>query len=329
VSYRPRRRRRQALEFNTVAGVRILAIDGGGIRGLIPALVLAEIERRTQRRAADLFDLIAGTSTGGILAAALTIPGPDGSPRYTADQLTRLYETEGPRIFSRSLVRVVLSAGGVLDEKYDSTGLEVALTEYLGDARLKDALTPILLTAYETERRRAFFFRSSRAAKDPAYDFALTDAAHATSAAPTYFEPVRVGDFTLVDGGLFASNPALCAYVDVVAAGREEDVTVLASLGTGAANRPIPYEVAKDWGQLGWARSVIDVLLSAQAETVDYQLSKLLEDRYVRLQVELELAKDDLDDASPENLRDLRAEADRLVRKQDRAIDDLCARLTA
>lgn len=114
-----------------------------------------------------------------------------------------------------------------------------------------------------------------------------------------------------------------------MAAGREEDVTVLASLGTGSATRPIPYEVAKDWGQLGWARSVIDVLLSGQAETVDYQLSKLLDERYVRLQVSLDLAKDDLDDASPENLRDLRAEADRLVREQDRAIDDLCARLTA
>lgn len=309
--------------------MRVLSIDGGGIRGLIPALVLAEIERRTQRRTADLFDLVAGTSTGGILAAALTLAGDDGRPRYTADELTKLYETEGPRIFSRSLVRVVLSAGGILDERYDSAGLEWALEEYLGSARLKDALTPIVLTAYEIERRRAFFFRSSRAAQDPAYDHALTDAAHATSAAPTYFEPVRVGDHTLVDGGVFASNPAMCAYVDVVAAGHEQEVTVLASLGTGAANRPILYEAASGWGQLGWARPVIDVLLSGQAETVDYQLAKLLSDRYVRLQVSLDVAQDDLDDASPQNLRDLRTEAERLIRTQDGAIDDLCARLTA
>ena len=238
----------------SVRPVRILAIDGGGIRGLIPALVLAEVERRTEKRVAELFDLVAGTSTGGILACALSVPGPDGGPRYTAEELTQLYVTEGPRIFHRSLVKQLFSLGGIADERYDDDGLRTALDTYLGEAYLSEALVPILVTAYEIEDRFAFFFRSERARDKATYDYALTDVAHATSAAPTYFEPHRVTDaagarsYSLVDGGVYATNPAMCAYVDVVEAGRADEIRVLASLGTGEAIRPIPYEKARGWG---------------------------------------------------------------------------------
>lgn len=315
--------------------MRVLSIDGGGIRGLIPALVLAEIERRTQRRTAELFDLIAGTSTGGIIACALARPGDDGAPRFAADELAQLYEREGPRIFHRSLLKRITSAEGVLDERYGSDGLLAALREYLGDARLSDALVPLFVPAYDIERRRAFFFRSERARTDPALDFGLADVAHATSAAPTYFEPARVSDaagahrYALVDGGVFAANPSACAYVDLVRAGRAPEVDVLASLGTGTATRPLRYADVRGWGQLEWARPLVDVLLSSAAETVDFQLTHLLGDRYVRLQERLETASDDLDDASPENLRALRAEGERLITEQAATIDALCARLVS
>ena len=134
--------------------------------------------------------------------------------------------------------------------------------------------------------------------------------------------------YALVDGGVFAANPAMCAWTDLVRDGRAPDVSVMASLGTGTAIRPIPFEDARGWGQLEWARPIIDVLFSGAAETVDFQLGQLLGDRYVRLQERLESASDDLDDASPENLRALRAEGDRLVRENAEAIDALCARLS-
>ncbi|MEA2124204.1 MAG: hypothetical protein QOI80_986, partial [Solirubrobacteraceae bacterium] len=179
--------------------MRVLAIDGGGIRGLIPALVLAEIERRTGRRVAELFDLIAGTSTGGILACALARPGDDGKPRYTAEELTGLYVSEGPKIFHHSLLHTVESAGGILDQRYENTGLVRALDHYMGDAKLSETLVPVFVTAYDIENRRAFFFRTAAAREKPGYDFRLADVAHATSAAPTYFEPARVGEFALID----------------------------------------------------------------------------------------------------------------------------------
>jgi uncharacterized protein len=317
--------------------VRILAIDGGGIRGLIPAVVLAEIERRTGRRTAELFDLIAGTSTGGILACGLTRPAADGAggPAFSAADLIGLYESEGPEIFHRSLLKRVTSAGGYVDERYDDAGLNAALRRYLGATRLSETLADVLITAYEIERRTSFLFRSSRARTEPAHDFTLVDAARATAAAPTYFEPVRVRDvagaqsWTLVDGGVFATNPAMVAYAELAAAGRREEVDLVVSLGTGSHTRRLPYETARGWGRLEWARPLIDVVFDGVADSVDFALEQLLpEGRYVRLQVPLDEASDNLDDASDRNLEALRREGARLVEARGADLDRIAAALT-
>jgi predicted acylesterase/phospholipase RssA len=152
----------------------------------------------------------------------------------------------------------------------------------------------------------------------------MVDAAHASSAAPTYFEPVRLDGATLIDGGVFAINPSLIAYAEV--AGR---LDILLSLGTGEHTRPLPYKEIKDWGQLEWARPVIDVVFDGGQDAVDLGLRALLPDGYVRLQTVLEKASDDLDDASEDNLQRLREEAEALIAREDATIDAVCARLTA
>jgi uncharacterized protein len=291
--------------------VKILAIDGGGIRGLIAARVLAEIERRCGRPAGELFDLVAGTSTGAIIACALTRPDP-----LPAARIARIYLEEGPEIFSRSLLKRITSADGYLDERYDSDGLVESLRRHLGTARLADAKPAILLTAYDLERRSAVFLRRDD-------DLSMAEAAHASSAAPSYFEPVRLGTATFVDGGVFATNPAMCAYAQT---GGELDVLV--SLGTGEHTRRLPYEEVKDWGRLEWARPVLDVVFDGTADAVDLQLQALLGAGYVRLQTPLDEASDDLDDVSPENLAALEREAERLIAARDDQLDRLCARLT-
>jgi patatin-like phospholipase/acyl hydrolase len=313
--------------------VRILAIDGGGIRGLIPALVLAEVEQRTGRAIADCFDLIAGTSTGGILACALTRPGPDGS-LYTAEQLTGLYESEGPKIFHRSLLKRIESLDGNVDERYDDAGLNTALRDFLGDERLSRARTDILVTAYDIERRAAWFFRSSAARADPTREFTMADAARATSAAPTYFEPALVRPVgggepsALVDGGVFAVNPSMCALAEVAHAGRRDEIELLASLGTGSHTRPLRYSDVRGWGRLQWAAPIIDVVFDGVADTTEFELAQLLgPGAYVRLQTELKIASDNLDDASAGNLRNLRLEAERLLREQSADVDRLVAAL--
>ena len=263
--------------------MRVLSIDGGGIRGLIPALVLEEVERRTGRRVADLVDLVAGTSTGGILACALGKPDPQ-----PAGELVELYRTEGPKIFHRSLAQRVRSAEGLLEEKHDDAALEDALKRYLGSGRLSDATTRVLVTAYDLVAREPHFFKSWR----PDLDGPLWLVARATAAAPTYFEPIEIDGRSLVDGGVFATNPAMCAYAEVVRLAGEPPEFVL-SLGTGRQTRPITQAQAASWGLLEWVRPVIDVVFDGVSDTVDYQLGQLLAaDAVVRLQIDLDRASD-------------------------------------
>jgi uncharacterized protein len=311
--------------------VKVLCIDGGGIRGLIPALVLAEIERRTGRRIADMVDLVAGTSTGGILACGLTRADADGRPRFSAEELAGIYVEEGPKIFHRSLLKRIFSVGGWIDERYEDDGLEAALQRYLGDAWLSDALVDVFITAYDIQDRFAFFFRSSRARRDPTYDFPLLQVARATAAAPSYFEPAPVtacaGDRTypLIDGGVYAVNPAMCAYADVAQAGRTDELTLMLSLGTGAHTRAYTFDQARWWGQLEWARPVLDMVFDGVSDTIEFEAGTLMGDRYVRLQTALDLASDDLDDASPPNLANLRREAERLIAASGPELDRVCA----
>jgi patatin-like phospholipase/acyl hydrolase len=295
--------------------VKVLSIDGGGIRGLIPALVLAEIEQRTERRIADLVDMIAGTSTGGILACALGKPDP-----LPAAEIASLYVEEGPKIFDRSLLKQITSLGGYLDERYSAGGLVKALERYLGDTPMSAATLPLLLTAYDTESRAIHLLRSEGEHSGAS----MVDAAHATSAAPTYFEPLQLDGATLIDGGVFATNPSLVAYAEL-----RGKLDLLLSLGTGEHTRPLPYEKVKDWGQLEWARPVIDVVFDGGQDAVDMQLRALLPDGFVRLQTQLEKASDDLDDASSDNLDRLRDEAEALIARETATIDDVCERLTA
>src|SRR3954454_16582755 len=190
--------------------VRILSIDGGGIRGIIPTLLLSELEKATGKKAKDLFHLITGTSTGGIIACGLVRPG---NP-MSAQELTSLYVNEGPNIFSRSLWKGVSSLGGTTDEKYDADNLETVLSDILKGAYLSEVQdTEIMITSYAIElppeqsysesfhaTRAPFFFKSWKTrgfdldageTKED-WDFELKQIARATSAAPTYFEPAQI-----------------------------------------------------------------------------------------------------------------------------------------
>jgi patatin-like phospholipase/acyl hydrolase len=302
--------------------VRVLSIDGGGIRGLIPALVLAEVERRSGRRTFELFDLIAGTSTGGILACALCAPDP-----LPAEQLVAIYEEEGPAIFDRSLGQRIRSAEGLLDEKYDSTALDRALERFLSDKRLAEATPDLLVPAYNMGEPGPYFFKS-RKAREEGEDFPLSVVARATSAAPTYFEPFPLADRALVDGGVFAANPAMCAFAEVLRFHPAAEILLL-SLGTGERTRKRSFAEIEDWGLLEWARPIIDVVFDGVSDAVDYQLRHALGDgRYWRLQAELTRASDDLDDATEPNLRELRAHAEELIAARSAEIDAVIAALT-
>jgi patatin-like phospholipase/acyl hydrolase len=304
--------------------VRILSIDGGGIRGIVPAVVLAAVERAAGKPLHRLFDLVAGTSTGGILACALAAPSPPA-----AAALLDLYVGKGRTIFTPSAWRAVAST--VSAAKYDHRPLESILAAAFGRAMLSEARVHLLVPAYDLEARSARFFKSWRAkgilappGEVPAdADFALGDVARATSAAPTFFEPALVRNaagraFACVDGALVANNPTLCAVASARRLYPDAPGMVVASLGAGADPDPIPYEVARAWGAIGWARPVLECMMGGMADTVDYQVQECFERdvRYFRFQSGPgvpDAPAAAIDDASPENIRRL------IVRGQDLA----------
>ncbi len=308
---------------------RILSIDGGGIRGLIPSLVLAAIETKTGKAVAECFDLIAGTSTGGILALGFSRDDGTGSPRYSASDLAVIYRKRGKDIFSRSLWKGVSSVGGFGDELYAHTGLEGVLEDYFGDEPLGSCLTRTLITSYDIENRQPLFFKSWK----PSHRSVLMrHAARATSAAPTFFEPALVAvdgaTKALVDGGVFINSPVVSAYAEARRLFPDDNDIVVVSIGTGELVRPIRHREAKDWGRLGWALPLLSCMFDGVADAADYQMRTLLGDNYIRLQTDLTTASDDMDNVTTGNIENLVHEAKLLIRTNKRKIDTIVRLLT-
>lgn len=323
--------------------MNILSIDGGGIRGIIPGTVLVALEKKLQQikqnpslRLADVFDLIAGTSTGGILTCLYLCPNGQNParPLFSAEDAVKLYLENGDNIFDVSILKSIASAGGLADEKYSADALEKILNSYLHDLKLSQLLKPCLITAYDLTRRKAHFFnqQDTDGGSDLSADFYVRDVARATSAAPTYFEPANITAFDrsvypLVDGGTFANNPAMCACVEAFgynASLKVPDLKVL-SLGTGTVDKPYHYTEAKSWGKLGWVGPVLDIMFSGVSDTVDYQLKMLFNSagvpaQYLRLQVDLEKHPEvdsAMDNASEKNMRALEKAGQTLAASKD------------
>lgn len=346
----------------------ILSIDGGGIRGIIPAVVLTELEKILKGKGKSdpmhaCYDMIAGTSTGAIIAGGLTCPRPGRKTRTAAAtprQLVDLYVDHGPEIFRQTLIGNLRSGFGLGEERYDATALENILRRMLGeDRRLTDALTCVLMTAYDIQSRRAVFMTN---ADDENAHFRFWQAARGSSAAPTYFEPALVETglrpdntiqtIPLVDGGTFANDPALAAYVEGRKLDWKDEEIVILSLGTGSQNRPIPYQQAKGWGAWGWIdpsndTPLISVFMQGQSSTASYQLNKLLNPkgtpfsdgatvvtdanrkklRYFRIDAPLKGVNDALDDVSPANLNALQAFGHRLADTFRTSLEEIADRL--
>src|SRR5262249_37805819 len=153
-----------------------------------------------------------------------------------------------------------------------------------------DAATDVLVTSYEIERRFPFFFKSSNARLRPDYDFLARHVARATSAAPTYFEPSRLAcgqgtdHYTLIDGGVFANNPAACALAEARATFPNASRYLVVSLGTGSLMRTLPMYLARYWGALRWAKPLLDIVFDGVSSTVDFQLRQLIPESYYRFQ---------------------------------------------
>jgi patatin-like phospholipase/acyl hydrolase len=304
---------------------RVLSIDGGGIRGIIPAMVIAHIEKLMGKPAHELFDLMVGTSTGGILALGLAHPGPGKPAQFSARRVVRLYEEHGGKIFEHSLWRKVRTVGGFLEEAYSHEVLEAILGQYFADTTLAECELPTMVTSYDIHNRRTVFLKSWHTDHGK---ILCSDAARATSAAPTYFEPkpLETGDESrvLIDGGIFMNSPSVSAYAEARKLFPDEPITLL-SLGTGELTRPIPYEEARTWGSALWVMSLLDCMFDGVSKAADHQMRLFLGERYQRLQTTLDYASDDMDDASKGNIRNLKQTARELIKANEQVLEQFFA----
>ncbi len=315
--------------------ITILSLDGGGIRGIISCIILKYIEEQLQQKdnanakLGDYFDLIAGSSTGGILASVLLFPDEKGKAKFSIQKAFELYSEKGEDIFHVSLWEKLINPFGLFNEKISQDELEKHLHEFFGGLELKNFIKPSLITAYDIENRHAKIFNSinAQAATD---NFFVRDICRATSAAPTYFQPARIKSMygqvlSLIDGGLFANNPALCAYAEarkmpfgeIFNTSEKPNYPVvndmmLVSVGTGTEMKTYPYKKLENAGKIKWISPIIDILFSSNAETVDYQLTQMFgalgkrnQKNYYRINPSLKNASPEMDNVKKQNMEAL------------------------
>lgn len=337
--------------------IKILSIDGGGIRGIIPGVILTFLEKRLQSRTGttlkigDFFDMVAGTSTGGILACLYLAPGENGKAKYSANDAVQLYLKEGQSIFATTSFEKVLKLYTLFGPKYAAIHLEKYLHKFFGETKLNEMIKPCLITSYEISQRNAILFTSADA-NEPLRNFYIRDVARATSAAPTYFSPAHIQSgegetFSLVDGGVYANNPALCAYAEARKTKfkllfKDENKVdcptaknmLIVSLGTGTVKKQYHYKTFRSAGQIKWLEPIIDVLMSASSETVDYQLTKMYQTLdpadckdYYRIEPGLHEACSEMDDVSANNLENLKQAGLYFVDKHASLLDEIAEKV--
>ncbi|EEF52445.1 patatin-like protein 2 [Ricinus communis] len=340
--------------------VTILSIDGGGIRGLIPTTILSFLESELQKldgeeaRIADYFDVIAGTSTGGLVTAMLTAPDENNRPLFAAKDIKDFYLNHCPKIFPQpkwplfSQVKKVVK--GISGPKYNGKYLHGLVREKLGKRRLHETLTNIVIPTFDIKQLQPTIFSSYEVKKQPSLDALLSDICISTSAAPTYLpahyfetkekQTGKVREFNLIDGGVAANNPALVAIGEVtkeILGGNSDFFPIkpmdygrflVISIGTGSPKAARKYNAIKasKWGVLGWLNSggstpLVDVFTQASSDMVDYHLSAVFqalhsEQHYLRIQDDTLNGKESsVDIATKSNLKNLVKIGERLLKK--------------
>jgi patatin-like phospholipase/acyl hydrolase len=270
----------------------ILSLDGGGLRGLITAVMLERLSLRYPALL-DNVDLVVGTSTGGILALALA----KGLP---PSDIKKMYLKQGEAIFNRSMLRRVGSLFSLTKAKYDNAGLRQALLGVFGNACLSDLSKKVAVTAFDLDNNLAPARQKARCwAPKVFHNFQgadsdgsrkVVDVALYTSAAPSFFPSVD----GYIDGGVVANNPSMVALAQALdsrllcqgAKSRELSRIRLLSVGTGVNLNHLEGQ-RHDWGVAEWAEPLLNILLDGVSEVADFQCGQILRDNYCRLQVDL------------------------------------------
>lgn len=300
----------------------ILVIDGGGLRGIIPVRILQKIEELTGKKIQDSFDMLAGTSTGGLIASCMTLRDeqqPD-KPKYSLEEIADIYITKSNVIFPHKsgISSFFHKLTNLYSPAFSDAGIDTVLKQYIAGQTVKDSLLPIMISTYDLNGNRPVFFKSSEGFSDETANAKIYDVCRATSAAPTYlpaYSFLHKGKMlTGIDGGVYVNNATMAAIAEISKYGSKgfykkrdgtnvafEDIRVL-SLGTGSFNGTISETEATSWGELQWVQKITDIMMKGVNQTTDYEGSEMLNDGYyLRLTIDIAEEKySDMSDSSEE-----------------------------
>ncbi len=302
----------------------ILTLDGGGVRGKASLAALKIIEEELGTNLIKAVDCIAGVSTGGIIAAALSVPALNDpkEPRYTAKDVDDLYNKLAEEVFASSWWHKAGSLCGAIGSKYVSP--RSIIESIIGDVSItKSVAKKLLITSLDLLSGQLICFENT-ASPGSEYlksknircvcatdDVTFTDAVTATSAAPTYFPTVKFRDYNLTDGGVAVNNPAQIATLLAMSKEAKDRPILVISIGTGKLpSQPITDKESLSWGVLQWVSPLINYLLDANQDQADVQMNLMAESNpninYVRFQMLLDNSEEaEMDNASPANMQRL------------------------
>lgn len=252
---------------------RILSIDGGGIKGVFPASFLASIEESVGRPVSDYFDLIVGTSTGGIIAIGLGLG-------LTASDILGFYEDHGASIFPKG--GPLQSLRSLVRAKYGPGPLRQALTQVFGERVLGESSKRLVVPSFNIENGEVHVWKTSHHPKlERDHKHTVVEVALSTTAAPTYFPTYRSQSGTpLIDGGVWANNPVAIAAIEAIGIlGWNPAELRILSLGCTTEPLQINWGMRHSLGLFGWARKIADVFMIAQSNSAIGMVEHLLLDR--------------------------------------------------
>ena len=269
---------------------KILALDGGGIKGTFTASVLAEIERRTKKSLLNHFDLIVGTSTGGIIAIGICFG-------FRPERILQIYRTQGPAIFPKAWIPFVEVLKRIFSPSADDEALADAVRFVFGERPFRGARRPIAITAFNAVTGEPAVFKARYPKPFDRFDDAsIVDIALATSSAPTYFSAAKNGLGVMIDGGVWANCPAMVGIVDALTVfnQRPRDIAVL-SIGT--THQPFFIDTPKQrGGLLEWAAEAPTLLMHA-TKLGTISKARKLSGYFLRIDETVEPGRFKMDDA--------------------------------
>lgn len=294
-----------------------ICFDGGGQRGLIPSILMGDVESELNKQIYQVTDMFGGTSSGGIMSMLF-------STGYAVKDIMTFFTQDGPTIFTP---KSKFNPMGLFKAQYSGKVLESILKVRFNNMTLTNVKVPVLCPSFDIRTNRPIFFKTTDALKNESLNYPLWSVARATSAAQTYFPAFPLKDMMLIDGGNIANNPSACLYVEMKRKWPNDRIKIL-SIGCGITQNLSNKNVidnAPNWGAIRNAITTIDVLFSASSEMVDYELKTFLGKDYLRIEPVL-MENVTLDGASPEFLCKLTKEGNHLSHDcLDEVVNFICS----